>query len=227
MKKKIAAIMTCFVMAMAFMPTFAFAADAQVDIPPKAATPLHYVSLGDADAAGFGMDIGAGYGVVTPGTYPALVEEALEQKGFRVSVDQMAMEGMRIEDLRYLLDNSYSGDAYQKETFKDLGALRLDYQAAVEDADLITCRLGSVDFGSYLLYLAKDVDKNCSDPQIKALVETDADGIAPEYQQVLQDVVDNIPSAVKNTAKTMGYDIDALMADFSKEYIDAAAYLYY
>lgn len=228
MKKKIAAIITCFVMAMAFMPTFAFAADAQADTPSRLATPLHYVSFGDADAAGIGMDVGAKeFGAVTPGTYPALLKSDLEQRGFSVTLDQMAMEHMRIEELRYLLDNNYGGDAYQKENFKDLSKMREDYQAAVKDADLITCRIGTVNFGSYLLDVAKDVDKNCNDPAINALVETDPDGIVAEYEQALQGEADKIPSGIKNMAKQFDVDIDVMLEENSDKYIKAAAYVYY
>lgn len=224
MRKKLAAIITCIVMAVAFMPTYAFAL---TSTPDAQTTPFHYVALGDASAAGFGMAEEVGYQKVAEGSYPDLIRDALTENQFDVTLDQMAMNGMRVEELRYLLDDSYNGDAYLTDNFEGLSQLRPDYRASIADADLITYGLGTVDFGSFIIYAAKDIEGSCSDNAIKALADADAEGIKASLKQALTDEAAKINSAARSAAQAMGYDIDEMINEYSDDYIAAAAYVYY
>ena len=93
-----------------------------------------YVSLGASNANGYGlrgyipgdMDEMAldalmkmqanvfGCGVETPESYPVLVADALG-----ADLTQLAMSSMRAEELRFLLDDTYTGDAYTDWRFCD------------------------------------------------------------------------------------------------------------
>ena len=106
----------------------AIVAAAAEDDTPK------YVSLGASNVNGYGlrgyipvdMDAAAldanlkqqanvfGCGVETPGSYPVLVAEALG-----ADLTQLAMSSMRAEELRFLLDDTYTGDAYTDWRFCD------------------------------------------------------------------------------------------------------------
>jgi len=98
---------------------------------------INYVSLGASNVNGYGM---FGYGEEymyeypllkeqanifgykrnTPGSYPVLVKEHLEELGHTVNLSQMAISSMRAEEVRFLLDDSYKGDAYTDWRFIDV-----------------------------------------------------------------------------------------------------------
>ena len=224
MGKRLLIALTCIVMTVAFMPAFAFASTADQG---SGTTPYHYVALGDASTAGFGMGEDVGYQKVTEGTYPAMIRDTLSANQFDVTVDQMGMGGMRTEELRFLLDDSYAGDAYLAETFQGLEQLKGDFRQNLADADLITYGLGAVDFGSFLIYIAGDVQNRCNDPAIKALVVSDIDNIKGSLQNAMNGEVAKINSTIRTAASAAGYNIDDLLAQYSGDYIEAAAYAYY
>ena len=98
---------------------------------------INYVSLGASNVNGYGM---FGYGEEymyeypllkaqanifgykrnTPGSYPVLIKEYLEDMGHTVNLSQMAISSMRAEEVRFLLDDSYTGDAYTDWRFIDV-----------------------------------------------------------------------------------------------------------
>lgn len=152
-------------------------------LPAKAADTYNYVSLGASNTNGYGLkgyftddeiskikdksttkgDINSvGYERSPEGSYPDLVRDSLDNTHGTVNFDQLAMSYMRAEDLRVLLDNNYSGDAYTKSKFTGgenwfskvesggLSALREKYQNSVKNADLVTVDLGWENFGTYL-----------------------------------------------------------------------------
>ena len=97
---------------------------------------LNYVSLGASNVNGYGMHgyLGEdvykypllkqtaniyGYKQNTPGSYPVLIQEALSEK-YNVSLSQLAISSMRAEEVRFLLDDSYTGDAYTDWRFCDV-----------------------------------------------------------------------------------------------------------
>ena len=137
---------------------------------------VNYVSLGASNVNGYGLD---GYlpNTVTPenkdtanvygykrcpvGSYVNLIEGDLESRGYSVTVDQLAISSMRVEELRILLDESYNTfDEYSMWRFigpgkwfdnaGGLDVLRAEYKEAVENADLITVDIGVNNFGVYL-----------------------------------------------------------------------------
>ena len=89
---------------------------------------LNYVSFGASNVNGFGLegylpenvtDFGQkdeynvyGYKRAPEGSYPALLVEYFESKGYTVNLDQLAMSSMRAEEVRVLLGDTYAGDAY-------------------------------------------------------------------------------------------------------------------
>ena len=98
---------------------------------------LNYVSLGASNVNGYGMHGYLseevyeypllketaniyGYKQDTPGSYPVLIKEHLENKGYTVNLSQMAISSMRAEEVRFLLDDSYKGDAYTDWRFCDI-----------------------------------------------------------------------------------------------------------
>ncbi len=220
---RIVSVIICILLAMAMIPASALA-DNNVSGPAAA---FNYVALGDGSTAGFGMAESAGYGVLTEGTYPAVVADSLRAKGLDVNVSQLAMKGMRTEELRFLLDDSYSGDAYLKETFPDLKNYREAYRSAVRNADLITYSLGTVNFGSYVLYVAGDAENRCSDPQVKALAAEDKDGVKADLKAEIDAQIQKIPAAIRSAAQTAGYNVDELVGAYTDQFVDAAAYVYY
>ena len=97
---------------------------------------LNYVSLGASNVNGYGMHGYLeeevyehpllkeqsniyGYKQDTPGSYPVLIKDALSSK-YNVNLSQLAMSSMRAEEVRFLLDDSYKGDAYTDWRFCDV-----------------------------------------------------------------------------------------------------------
>lgn len=224
MKKRVLSIIVCAAMIAAslFLP-----ASTQTAQAAGTGAPFNYVALGDASTMGFGIDPGAQFGVLTEGTYPAVITDKLAAKGFDVRTSQLAMSGMRTEELRFLLDDNYAGDKYLQDNFPNIGQYAADFRAALANADLVTYELGTVDFGAFLLYVAGDVEGACSDPAVNALVASDPDGVRAALKAALDAESAKINSTIKNTASSMGYDIDAMIAQYSGTYVDAAAYVYY
>ena len=215
-------IMICILMMTASIPMLAFAADTTSG---KTNTPFNYVALGDASTTGYGMTAKTGYGIAAAGTFPVLIRNAIAKNQFKVTLDQLGMGGMRVEDLRYLLDDSYSEDPYMKEKFPDLANYREKYRAAIQNADLITYGLGSVDLGSYLLYVAADPEKNCCDDEVKNLVASDPEGIKQSLDNALAGEVNKLKGTTLGSLA--GSRLDSLVNQFSGAYIDAAAYTFY
>ena len=129
MKKRLIALLLALTMVVSILPISAFAAEEEEK--------LNYVSLGASNVNGYGMhgylieDVYEypflkeneniyGYKQDTPGSYPVLIKEHLESKGYTVNLSQMAISSMRAEEVRFLLDDSYSGDAYTDWRFCDV-----------------------------------------------------------------------------------------------------------
>ncbi|MBE6799280.1 MAG: hypothetical protein E7525_05875, partial [Ruminococcaceae bacterium] len=93
---------------------------------------INYVSLGASNVNGYGMrgyldeevydyplkknEVNIyGYKQNTPGSYPVLIADALG-----ANLSQLAISSMRAEEVRFLLDDSYTGDAYTDWRFCDV-----------------------------------------------------------------------------------------------------------
>ncbi len=173
-----------------------------VGVSAEKAEDFCYVALGASTANGYGMryyfdkyfydhpterakDLDeSGYRNNVEGSYPDLIRDEFEKRGYNVDYNQLSQSSMRIEELRFLLDKDYKGDEYTAWRFynsdkhkgwwiNDLESLREDYKKSVEKADLITLDLGINNFGVYIsnqmldgLYghdFSKIVDKKYAD----------------------------------------------------------------
>ncbi|MCF0138423.1 MAG: hypothetical protein HUJ66_08690 [Oscillospiraceae bacterium] len=103
----------------------------------------------------------SGYRRTPPYSYPALVKEYFENLGYTVEHAQLAQSSMRVEELRFLLDESFTTDEYMRWRFyapdnswtwwhSNLDALREDYRQSITEADFITYDMGLNNFGVYL-----------------------------------------------------------------------------
>ena len=98
---------------------------------------VNYVSIGASNVNGYGMrgyldeDVYEypllketaniyGYKQDTPGSYPVLFKEYFEGMGHEVELSQLALSSMRAEEVRFLLDDTYTGDAYTDWRFCDV-----------------------------------------------------------------------------------------------------------
>lgn len=92
-------------------------------------TEINYVSFGASNVNGFGLygylpeevyenpalkdELNIyGYKITPKGSYPDLLVKYLTEKGYTVNIDQLAMSSMRAEEVRFMFDDSYIGDAY-------------------------------------------------------------------------------------------------------------------
>jgi len=143
---------------------------------------LHYVSLGASNTNGYGhhgyLDeeiyedpLAAnksqmndyGYDKSPANAYPTLIKEALAQStGKEVELHQLAISSMRVEEVLWLLDDTYKPDEYMNWRFtggkswfdmahKEGGreALRVEYRNYIANADYISVDLGWNNFGVY------------------------------------------------------------------------------
>lgn len=146
---------------------------------------MNYVSLGASNTNGYGMrgyiseediakilsgevskdDINVyGYKKLPDGSYPELIRDyyvGLYGED-NVTVNQLAISSMRVEELRILLDKDYDGDDYSSWRFTGengwfeaaeeggIEALRDAYAQAITGADMITLDIGWNNFGVYV-----------------------------------------------------------------------------
>lgn len=102
--------------------------------------PEHYVALGDNITNGTALPDGTK-------TYVDLLGEALAMEFNDVAdldkdiINNLAINGMRTEELLALVDPNYNGDAYTDAKF-DIPSLREEYMNAISSAELITIEIG-------------------------------------------------------------------------------------
>ncbi len=177
---------------------------------------FNYVSLGASNTNGYGLrgyisdeDISAvlngeksrddvnayGYQKMPKGSYPDLIRDHLvnEYGEENVTVDQLAISSMRVEELRVLLDSTYDGDNYTSWRFTGengwflsadeggLEALRSTHREKISNADLITVDIGWNNFGVYISnqlinYLTEGTYMWSAD--VTTIFDTDAEGDA-------------------------------------------------
>ena len=103
--RRLTAVMITLTMLLSVVPAFAASDNGAGSMETK----FNYVALGDASAQGYGMteDEEIPFTKVVEGTYPALIRDAVKKNGFNVKLDNLAIGGMRIEEVRYLLDDNY------------------------------------------------------------------------------------------------------------------------
>lgn len=102
--------------------------------------PEHYVALGDNITNGTALPDGTK-------TYVDLLGDALAMEFNDVAdldkdiINNLAINGMRTEELLALVDPNYNGDAYTDAKF-DIPSLREEYMNAISSAELITIEIG-------------------------------------------------------------------------------------
>ncbi len=104
--------------------------------------PDYYVALGD--------DIALGTAIEGSDTYVKLLADALAMEyNDTLNIDSdvianLAISGMRTEELLALVDPTYSGDAYTVGRYGEgyIESLREQYIAAIQEAELITIEIG-------------------------------------------------------------------------------------
>lgn len=144
---------------------------------------FNYVSLGASNTNGYGMrgyiteeelalllsgqvnknDVNVyGYERTPEGAYPDLIRDHYAEIYDNVTVNQLGISSMRVEELRILLDDSYMGDDYSSWRFTGndgwfksaepggIDALRVAYKEKITNADLVTVDIGWNNFGVYV-----------------------------------------------------------------------------
>ncbi|MBR2716035.1 MAG: dockerin type I repeat-containing protein [Ruminococcus sp.] len=144
---------------------------------------FNYVSLGASNTNGYGMrgyiteeelalllsgqvnknDVNVyGYERTPEGAYPDLIRDYYSESYDSVTVHQLGISSMRVEELRILLDDSYMGDDYSSWRFTGndgwfksaepggIDALRAAYKENITNADLVTVDIGWNNFGVYV-----------------------------------------------------------------------------
>jgi len=125
----------------------------------------YYVSLGDSSVTGMSAADGSnpeGYGNFG---YKTIVAESFPYKlakklGLNTESQyiQLGLGAMRTIDLRYVLDENFTPDAYTMNYIIDcidehaggIDAMRADHKAALAKADLVTLTIGSNNFSSFI-----------------------------------------------------------------------------
>ena len=173
MKRRMLSFMLVLAMILSLVPASALAVDNEDTI--------RYVSLGASNTNGYGIrgylpaavtedPLAAdkttlnvyGYQMAPEAAYPAQIAKELEKlTGKTVKLDQLAISSMRVEEVRYLLDETYPADEYMNWRFTGgqkwfevaekggVAKLREAYQTALAEADYITMDIGWNNFGVY------------------------------------------------------------------------------
>ena len=121
------------------------------------------LSLGDSSATGMGLDAqfdeagwNAGYKKVVEGSYGKLLADK-----FEMDYTSLAMGGMRMQDLFFILNTEAQADAYfEQRILKDMASYdgvkedarayeHKQYATAIAEADVITVSLGGANFTTY------------------------------------------------------------------------------
>ena len=187
-----------------------------------------YVSIGASNTNGYGMrgyiteeelalllsgqvnknDVNVyGYERTPEGAYPDLIRDHYAEIYDNVTVNQLGISSMRVEELRILLDDSYMGDDYSSWRFTGndgwfksaepggIEALRVAYKEKITGADLVTVDIGWNNFGVYVCnqlvdYLSNGKFKWTAD--INSIFDTEAEQEAAQQAKAI------IGSYIKN-----------------------------
>lgn len=116
-------------------------------------------------------------------SYVAQLESALG-----VKANNMSVKDFRINDVRYLVDSSYAGDAYTKEVTS--GYDPAAYKTAVKNSDVIVLNVGSMNMGM----IAKQLSMFMTTGNTYSMQFATVDNMAP---------------------KNLGYTMDAFLNNFA------------
>ena len=208
---------------------------------------LHYVSLGASNTNGFGHHgylppevyedpLAAnkaqmndyGYLKEPANAYPNLIKEALaEATGREVELHQLAISSMRVEEVLYLLDDSYVPDEYMEWRFtggkswfdaaEDGGipALKEAYTKYVTEADVITVDLGWNNFGVYafnniMTILKEGGTRYWKAPAFDRVVDA---GMEEEYYAIRDKVIARLNEQLDLSGTALSNEVIEKLAD--------------
>ena len=107
MKRRVVSIVLVLAMLLSMVPTSVFAKD----VPTGGDDVVNYVSLGDSMTNGYGLpgyDHNSGVADYGEGAYPNQFADKLVEQGYVVNHAQLAMSGIRTEDIHWLLEFDYN-----------------------------------------------------------------------------------------------------------------------
>ncbi len=209
---------------------------------------LHYVSLGASNTNGYGhhgyLDdeiyedpLAAskanmndyGYDKSPTNAYPALIKDALAEKtGREVELHQLAISSMRVEEVLWLLDDTYTPDEYMNWRFtggkswfdmahKEGGrdALRVEYRDYISNADVITVDLGWNNFGVYafnniMTVIKENGARYWKAPDFDSVIDA---GMEEEYYAIRDKVIERINEFVDLSETALSGDTLEMLAD--------------
>ena len=209
---------------------------------------LHYVALGASNTNGFGHHgylppevyedpLAAnkaqmndyGYLKEPANAYPNLIKEALaEATGRDVKLHQLAISSMRVEEVLYLLDDSYIPDEYMEWRFtsgsknwfnaaEDGGvpALKQAYRDYITNADVITVDLGWNNFGVYafnniMTILKEGGSRYWKAPAFDRVVDA---GKEAEYYEIRDKAMARLNEMVDLSATALSEEVIEMLAD--------------
>lgn len=187
-----------------------------------------------------------GYDVEVPGTYPVLFQEYLaETTGKDVDLHQLSISGIRAEELHFLLDPEYTGDAYTARVFDSTtdgenwfnkvfrqrtdysrddvatwgnDLLRKEYVESIAEAEVISLNVGTNNFGTFLTGELQDIV------------------LGGEYEYDLNDVLGQITDDVEilaaveslrgELAAIINEQVDPSMSATANQLVDMFLYAY-
>lgn len=213
---------------------------------------LHYVSLGASNTNGYGHhgylddEIYAdplaanksqmndyGYDKAPANAYPALIKDALAQStGREVELHQLGISSMRVEEVLWLLDDTYEPDEYMDWRFtggkswfdmahKEGGreALRVEYRDYIANADVITVDLGWNNFGVYAFNNIMTILKEGGTRYWKAPnLESVIDSRNEKLYYAIRDMV------IENLIKRVDLSNSAFSEDSIQKLVDVLSY---
>ncbi|HPZ01075.1 MAG TPA: hypothetical protein PLS28_06370, partial [Clostridiales bacterium] len=144
-----------------------------------------------------------------------------EKKGYKVDHAQLAQSAMRVEELRFLLDDNFTTDEYMRWRFyspdkpstwwySSLDELRADYKKSIAEADLITYDMGLNNFGVYL------TNRLLSGDYGNDLSYVIGDEYAAKFYKIRSDLEDGIAKLSFGLVKKEDFaDLDDLLDTFA------------
>ncbi|MBQ8611072.1 MAG: hypothetical protein IJ412_05100 [Oscillospiraceae bacterium] len=171
-------------------------------------------SLGDVGYLAIGDEMTNGVGLDSPETESYFVQVAKYLYGEENWESEYAFKAgdkWRIEEVRYLLDESYKGDGYTKAVFSSylnsaLASERAKLQAAVASADYITLNVGINNFATYIIEQMMYYLENKGAVKYEYSFEDfklDANDISlDEIQKMKDSVLDHLLAAIPEMANS-------------------------
>ena len=238
---KVASALTAFSLSLSIaLPIFASAKplELQINVDKNGDGIVNYVALGSSDTAGVGLsgynEESFGYKTAPDGSYPSLIKETIEKKGKRVSLSQLGIHGMRVEELRFLLDKGYSGDKYTEDlflsadgAFSKLGveSLRAEYAEEIKNAELITLDVGFDNFATYAIGYIFDGKYDADTTRFGEDAQSGVNEIKARFQTVFESYLADSPKTkalVERAIDAIAYAIVGYWQNFDV----VASYIY-